>query len=98
LGEEMLWGDVGRFSWSRSRPSDEAFERREAGDRMSVGETLPLFSRALVSLWALSVYVCTDGWGAPATWVGDWKGSGELTAEVSIVIVGARSRRRGADC
>lgn len=54
LGDEMLWGEVGRLS--RSRASEEALERIEAVDRISVGEPLPLFSSAVVSgACALSV-------------------------------------------
>lgn len=54
LGDEMLCGEVGRLS--RSRASEEALERIEDVDRISVGETLPLFSSAVVSgACALSV-------------------------------------------
>lgn len=85
----MLWGEVGLLSLS---------ELKEAGERISDGEALELFNSVLVSVAsALSVNTLSEGRdGEGKTWTGCWKGSdAELTADVSMVMVGARSRRRG---
>lgn len=85
VGDDTLFGDVGLLSWSR--PSDEADERIEADERRSVGDGEPLYNRALVSLASAgSVETCRVG----------CDGSGvDVTADVSMVMVGARSRRSG---
>jgi hypothetical protein len=62
----------------------------DAVDRLSVGDVLPLFSSALVSpAWAVSVVSPERIWGGFE--------DGEFTADVSMVIVGARSLRMGVD-
>lgn len=63
VGDEILWGDVGRSSRSRSRASDEASERMDALYRKSVGETLLALLRAFVSDSTVSVESLSDGWG-----------------------------------
>ena len=97
LGDETLWEDVGRLSRSRSRASDEALERMEPDERISGGELLPLLNGELASYdSALSVESWSDGSGGPERiCTGGLLVSGEFTAEVSMVMVGALSLRSG---
>lgn len=83
VGDDTLWGEVGLLSRSRG---SEAGDCSDAVDLRSVGETFALLSRPAVS--AASAWSVVLG----------RTGSDELTADVSIVIVGARARRRGVAC
>lgn len=75
LGEETLCGEVGRLSRSfdsRRGFSNEALEWMDPEDRRSVGETLPLWSRALVSVAStVSVESWSEACGGPGRiWIG----------------------------
>lgn len=65
---------------------------------MSVGETFSLCS-AVVPASTFSVETCKEGWGRPGKICCGRRGESpvELTAEVSIVMAGARSLRRGVE-
>jgi hypothetical protein len=89
-------GEVGLLSCSL--PSDEAYDRTDGADRVSVGETPLPFSKALVSPVGSTLLAECEDCEGPEIWGGGgfWSAV-EVTAEVSIVMVGARSRRSGVE-